>query len=240
MEHAACREHAEVFFPAVPVDAPRYNAWEQDSAPWAKQICASCPVFGDCAAAALRATEVPASTQGVWAAMTRWERDWIRKNPDHARELSQQLAAAGVDPIVLSMVRISPDPSELESTAAETAERFGVPGWVADEWHRRREISRGSTPWGEGIRSAVAEEPDRWFSAVELVDRFAPLIPQERIRAKREQRKRYGSSSTERAAVSTLIGGVIYTAIRRGYFIRRNAPDGSLEVRAAASFAVAA
>ena len=240
MEHAACREHAEIFFPEVPVDAPRYNAWEQDSAPWAKQICGSCPVFGDCAAVALRATEVPASTQGVWAAMTRWERDWIRKNPDHARELSQQLAAAGVDPIVLSMVRVSPDPSELESTATETAERFGVPEWVASEWHRRRELSRASTPWGKAVRGAVASEPDRWFSAVELVDRFGPLIPQERIRIRQEQRKRHGSSSTERAAVSTIIGGVIYTAIRRGYFIRRSAPGGGLEVRAAPRLAAAA
>ena len=240
MEHAACREHAEVFFPEVPVDAPRYNAWEQDSAPRAKQVCGSCPVFGDCAATALLATEVPASTQGVWAAMTRWERDWIRKNPDHARELSRQLVAAGVDPIVLSMVRVSPDPVELESTAAETAERFGVPEWVAEEWHRRRGLSRGSTPWGEAVRSAVASEPDRWFSAVELVDRFAPLIPQERVRARQEQRRRHGSSSTERAAVSTIIGGVIYTAIRRGYFIKRNTLAGGLEVRAAASFAAAA
>ena len=115
-----------------------------------------------------------------------------------------------------------------------------MPGWVAAEWHRRRELSRGSTPWGEAIRSAVASEPDKWFSAVELVDRFAPLIPIERIRARQEQRKRHGSSSTERAAVSTIIGGVIYTAIRRGYFVRRNAPDGGLEVRAAPSFAVAA
>ena len=233
MEHAACRDHADVFFPEVPPDAPRYNAWEQDSAPRAKPICRSCPVFGDCAAMALDVAQLPASTQGVWAAMTRWERNWLRNNPDHARELSQQLAAAGVDPIVLSMVRSTPDPSDMGSTPAETAERFGVPEWVAAEWHRLRELSRGSTPWGEAIRGAVNAEPNRWFSAVELVDLYAPLIPAERIRARREQRKRHGSSSTERAAASTIIGGVIYTGIKKGRFEKRRTSDGRLEVRAA-------
>ena len=90
--------------------------------PRAKQICASCPVFGDCAAMALlNVADVPPSTQGVWAAMTSSEREWIRNNPAAARDLSRQLAAAGVDPIVLSMLRISPDSSELGSTPAETA-----------------------------------------------------------------------------------------------------------------------
>lgn len=234
MSHAACRDHADVFFPEVPLDAPRYNGWEQDSAPRAKQICASCPVFGDCAAMALlNVDDVPPGTQGVWAAMTSWEREWIRNNPDTARELSRQLAAAGVDPIVLSMLRISPDPSEMGSTPAETAERFGVPEWVAGEWHRQRDLSRSSKPWGEAIRRALATEPGKWFSAVELVDAYACLIPSERIEARREQRKRHGSSSTERAAASTIIGGVIYTGIRRGQFERRNGPDGGLEVRAA-------
>lgn len=239
-DHAACRDHAEVFFPEVPPDAPRYNGWEHDSAVRSKQICVSCPVFGDCAAVALDVTQVPVGTQGVWAAMTRWERDWIRKNPAAAVELSQQLKEAGVDPIVLSMVRVSPDPSELGATTAESAEQFGVPDWVAAEWHRRREISRGSTPWGEAIRGALAAEPDRWFLAVELVDRYSHLIPAERIRARREQRKRHGSSCTDRAAASTIIGGVIYTGIRKGYFERRLTRDGRLEVRRARSLALAA
>ena len=108
-----------------------------------------------------------------------------------------------------------------------------MPEWVAGEWHRQRDLSRSSKPWGEAIRRALASEPDRWFSAVELVDAYACLIPSERIEARREQRKRHGSSSTERAAASTIIGGVIYTGIRRGQFERRTGPDGGLEVRAA-------
>lgn len=243
MDRAACRAHSEVFFPVVPPDAPRYNGWEQDSAAQAKQVCQSCPVFGDCAAMALdptHPTPLPSATQGVWAGLTRWERDWIRCNPDSAIKLSRELEAEGVDPIVLSMVRLSPDPSELEETTAQTAEQFGVPEWVAAEWHRRRELSRGSTPWGEAIRARLAAEPTEWFKAVDLVDEYACLIPPERMRARREQRKRHGSSCTERAAVSTIISGVLYTGINRGQFERRLTPDGRLEVRAAPGFATAA
>ena len=87
-------------------------------------------------------------------------------------------------------------------------------------------------PWGEAIRSALAAEPDRWFTAVELVDRYAHLIPPEDIQRRVQQRKRHGSSSTDRAAASTIIGGVIYTGILRGHYERRLAPDGGLEVRA--------
>ena len=74
-------------------------------------------------------------------------------------------------------------------------------------------------------------EPDRWFSAVELVDRYAHLIPPEDIRRRAEQRKQHRSSSADRSAASTIIGGVIYTAIRRGHFERRQGVDGRLEVR---------
>lgn len=86
-------------------------------------------------------------------------------------------------------------------------------------------------PWGEAIRTALAAEPDRWFPAVELVDRYAPLIPPDRLRSRSEQRKGRRTSSADRSAASTLIGGVIYTAIRNGSFERRLTPDGRLEVR---------
>lgn len=86
-------------------------------------------------------------------------------------------------------------------------------------------------PWGEAIRSALTAEPDRWFTAVDLVDRYASLIPPERLRSRSEQRKGRRSSSADRSAASTLIGGVIYTAIRNGSFERRLTPDGRLEVR---------
>ena len=87
-------------------------------------------------------------------------------------------------------------------------------------------------PWGEAIRSALIAEPDRWFSAVELVDQYAHLIPPEDIRRRAEQRKRHGSSSAGRSAASTIIGGVIYTAISWDHFERRRGLDGRLEVRA--------
>ena len=75
-------------------------------------------------------------------------------------------------------------------------------------------------------------EPDRWFPAVELVDRYAHLIPAEDIQRRVEQRKRHGSSSTAHSAATTIIGGVLYTAIRQGHFERRLTADGELEVRA--------
>lgn len=83
----------------------------------------------------------------------------------------------------------------------------------------------------------MSSEPERWFSAVELTDAYACLVPQDQIKARQQQRKRHGSSSTERAAVSTIIGGVIYTGIKRGQFERRKTPDGRLLVRAARSVA---
>ena len=88
-------------------------------------------------------------------------------------------------------------------------------------------------PWGEAIRSVLAAEPDRWFTAVELVDRYAYMIPPEDIQRRVEQRKRHGSSGTDHSAATTIIGGVLYTAIRQGHFERRLSPDGRLEVRAA-------
>ena len=92
-------------------------------------------------------------------------------------------------------------------------------------------------PWGEAIRSALIAEPDRWFPAVELVDRYASLIPPEDIRRRAEQRKRHGSSSTDHAAATTIIGGVIYTGILTGHYERRRTPDGRLEVRATSALA---
>ena len=92
-------------------------------------------------------------------------------------------------------------------------------------------------PWGEAIRSALAAEPDRWFSVVELVDRYASLIPLEDIRRRAEQRKRHGSSSTDHSAATTFIGGVIYTGIRQGNFERRRTAEGRLEVRATRALA---
>lgn len=92
-------------------------------------------------------------------------------------------------------------------------------------------------PWGEAIRSALASEPDRWFPVVELVDRYASLIPADRIRSRSEQRKQRRSSSADRSAAYTIIGGVIYTGIRRGHYESRSTPDGRLEVRATSALA---
>lgn len=92
-------------------------------------------------------------------------------------------------------------------------------------------------PWGEAIRSALAAEPDRWFPVVELVDQYTCLIPPEDVQRRAEQRKRHGSSSTARAAASMIIGGLIYTGIRRGHYERRLTPDGRLEVRATPALA---
>ena len=113
--------------------------------------------------------------------------------------------------------------------------RLGPVGVLRGAVHTAAEKMLGvgeGKPWGEAIRSALIAEPDRWFSAVELVDRYAHLIPPEDIRRRAGQRKQHRSSSADRSAASTIIGGVIYTAIRRGHFERRQGVDGRLEVRA--------
>ena len=181
----------------------------------------------------LDVSKVPEATQGVFAGLTRWERAWIRRHPKEAVALSRQLADEGIDPILFSLQMLSPSivPMRLASTPQASAELYGVPLWVAREWHRHTPRQRG-TPWGNAVRSMVAAEPDRWFSSLELIDKCWPLIPVERIEAKRKaQRSSKTGTCTEQRAVSSIINGVINTAIARGVFERRKV-NGRLEVKA--------
>lgn len=229
-EHAACRGKSAIFFPEPAEEDLAFAQWELASAIAAKKVCAECPVFSNCAAMALDTEIIPAATQGVMAGMTRWEREWIRDDPARAKALSAELVEAGVDPIALSLsqARESFIPMDLADTPPASARRYGVPLWVAQEWHKQPR--RRATPWGDAVRATVAQEPDRWFSAVELVDRCAALIPQDRLAATRTKRSQHTACS-DRGAASALICTAIFACLRHGFFERRK-EGGRLYVRA--------
>jgi len=181
---------------------------------------------------ALDVTQIPEETRGVFGGMTRLERDWIRDNPTATRKLSEMLQTACVDPILLSTTGTPPPSNELGFTVSDTAAKFGVPEWVAHDWHSQDRLGTNETLWGKEIRRCLRETPERWLRAVDLVDRVAHLVPGERVQQMQQNRRDAGRRCTERTAISLIVNSVIHSSIRRGTFESRNR-SGRLEVRLA-------
>ena len=230
-EQAACRGHADIFYPKVADDA----MWEEAVEAECKAICAQCSSRIACVKDIL---SDPRSGEfvGVFGGMNRWERKWLISNQTEAVQLSQKLAAAEVSPAELREWCAAKGPDFTVGsydTVQTISERFGVSENCAKKWIKDRggaQAKRYSRPWSRAIRELVAATPEQWFSQTELVEYAADMIPDFYAAATQRYMIRSRGTCSDNAARSRILQRSVAAAIKSGVF-EKKIVDGSVMVR---------